>query len=69
MEPVLLPVPRSKGSRIAQSVETSNAESPTQNAIVIPTRYETVLRTVHIQYGLSINIPRGVPVALFLTDF
>jgi len=24
--------------------------------------------TVHIQYGLSINIPRGVPVALFLTN-
>ena len=35
MEPVLLPVPRSKGSRIALIVETSNVESPTVNAIVI----------------------------------
>ena len=29
VEPVLLLVPRSKGSGIAQVVETSNAESPT----------------------------------------
>ena len=29
VEPVLSLVPRSKGSRIAQYVETSNAESPT----------------------------------------
>ena len=29
VEPVLMLVPRSKDSRIAQSVETSNAESPT----------------------------------------
>ena len=35
VEPVLLPVPLSKGLRIALIVETSNAESPTQNAIVI----------------------------------
>ena len=42
VEPVLLPVPQCKGLRIARLVETSNAESPTQNAIVIPIRYETV---------------------------
>lgn len=28
VEPVLLPVPRSKGLRIARLVETNNAESP-----------------------------------------
>ena len=41
MEPVLLPVPLSKGLRIALIVETSNAEGPTQNVIVIPIRYES----------------------------
>ena len=29
VEPVLLPVPQCKGSRIALFVETSNVESPT----------------------------------------
>ena len=43
VEPVLLPVPRSKGSRIARLVETSNVESPTQNDIVIPIHHETAL--------------------------
>jgi hypothetical protein len=70
VEPVLLPVPQCKGLRIAQSVETSNAESPTQNA------YRNSLCAIHadrhtairIHYGLSINTLRGVPVALFLTD-
>ena len=28
VEPILLPVPRSKGLRIARLVETNNAESP-----------------------------------------
>ena len=70
MEPVQLPVPLSKGLRIALIVETSNAESPTQNA------YSGSLHAIHtgrhaairIHYGLSINILRGVPVALFLTN-
>ena len=35
VEPVLSPVPRYKGSRIAQSVETSNAESPTPMSIYL----------------------------------
>lgn len=43
VEPVLLPVPHSKGSRIALFVETSNAESPTPMLMymtrrTIPTR-------------------------------
>ena len=70
VEPVLLPVPQCKGLRIAQSVETSNAESPTQNV------YKNSHSTTHIDkhvairihYRLSINTLRGVPVALFLTD-
>ena len=70
VEPVLLPVPQCKGSRIARLVETSNAESPTQNAIVTTHTHTpmAVTPSAHIQYGLSINIPRGVPVALFLTN-
>ena len=70
VEPVLLPVPRPEGSRIALFVETSNAESPTQN------EYRNTLHAIHadrhsaiqIHYGLSINTLRGVPVALFLTN-
>jgi len=70
VEPVLLPVPRPEGSRIALFVETSNAESPTQN------EYRKSFHAVHISrhaairkhYLLSINTLRGVPVALFLTN-
>ncbi len=65
-----MPVPRPEGSRIALFVETSNAESPTQN------EYRKSLNVIHvgkytaieIHYGLSINTLRGVPVALFLTN-
>ena len=70
VEPVLLPVPRPEGSRIALFVETSNDESPTQN------EYRNSLHAVRISrhtatrihYGLSINTLRGVLVALFLTN-
>ena len=70
VEPVLLPVPQCKGSRIARLVETNNAESPTQNVYsvslhVIHTGRQSAIR---IHYGLSINTLRGVPVALFLTN-
>ena len=51
MEPVLLPVPRLEGSRIALIVETSNAENPT------PDKY----------IAMYIIIQWGVLVALFLT--
>ena len=70
MEPVLLPVPRSKGSRIARLVETSNDESPHAECYSYhPYGYTNggYATRVYTQYGLSINIPRGVPVALFLT--
>ena len=67
---VLLPVPLSKGLRIALIVETSNDESPTQNEYrkslcAIHTGRHTAIR---IHYRLSINTLRGVPVALFLTN-
>ena len=70
MEPVLLPVPLHKGLRIALIVETSNAESPHAECYSNrPYGYTNDCHAtrVYTQYGLSINIPRGVPVALFLT--
>ena len=70
VEPVLLPVPLHKGSRIARLVETNNAESPTKNEYsgnphAIQAGRHAAIR---IHYRLSINILRGVPVALFLTN-
>jgi len=70
VEPVLLPVPRPEGSRIALFVETSNDESPTQN------EYRNSLHAtdadrytaIRIHCGLSINNLRDVLVALFLTN-
>jgi hypothetical protein len=59
-------VPRYKGSRIALPVETSNAESPTPMNIYITLQGIEVC--TNSQCGLYINIPRGVPVALSLTD-
>ena len=59
-------VPRYKGSRIALPVETSNAESPTPMNIYITLHGIEVC--ANSQCGLYINIPRGVPVALSLTD-
>ena len=65
MEPVLSPVPQCKGSRIAQSVETSNAESPTQNEYSINLSAAWMAEfAIHLHYGLSINIPRGRPCCL-----
>ena len=58
-------VPRSKGSRIAQLVETSNAESPTPMSIYNPPSApcgQDTLRAIPIKH------PWGVPVALFLTN-
>ena len=58
---------RSKGSRIAQFVETSNAESPTpMNIYQIHDSDDSFNRKC--QRGECINIPRGVPIALFLTN-
>ena len=54
------------GSRIALLVETSNAESPTPMNIYITLQGIEVC--TNSQCGLYINIPRGVPVALFLTN-
>ena len=70
VEPVLLPVPRPEGSRIALFVETSNDESPTHN------EYRNNLHAtdadrytaIRIHCGLSINTLRDVLVALFLTN-
>ena len=59
-------VPRFKGSRIARLVETSNAESPTPMNIYITLQGHTGY--TNDQCGLYINIPRGVTVALFLTN-
>ena len=58
-------VPRCKGLRIARIVETSNAESPTPMNIYITLQDHGGLH--QDLFGLYINIPRGVPVALFLT--
>ena len=58
-------VPRCKGLRIARIVETSNAESPTPMNIYITLQDHGGLH--QDLCGLYINIPRGVPVALFLT--
>jgi hypothetical protein len=71
VEPVLLPVPRLEGSRIARLIETNNAESPHAECYSNrPYGYTNDCHAtrVYTQYGLSINIPRGVPVALFLTN-
>ena len=58
----LLPVPRSKGSRIALSVETSNAESPTPMWIYtihpFPLRIHQWLYKV--QWGLYIIHPEDI---------
>ena len=62
----LMLVPRCKGLRIARIVETSNAESPTPMNIYITLQGTEVC--TNSQCGLYINIPRGVPVALFLTN-
>ena len=61
-----MPVQRCKGLRIARIVETSNAESPTPMNIYITLQGIEVC--TNSQCGLYINIPRGVPVALFLTN-
>lgn len=66
----LLPVPRSKGSRIALSVETSNAESPTPMWIYM---IHPVPLWIHqwlhkVQWGLYNTPLRTSTVALFLTD-
>ena len=61
----LMLVPRCKGLRIARIVETSNAESPTPMNIYITLQDHGGLH--QDLCGLYINIPRGVPVALFLT--
>ena len=58
-------VPRCKGLRIARIVETSNAESPTPMNIYITLQDHGGLH--QDLCGQYINIPRGVPVALFLT--
>ena len=70
VEPVLLPVPQCKGLRIARLVETNNAESPTQNVYKNSrcATHSDTLNAIRIHYRLSINIPRGAPVALFLTN-
>lgn len=63
VEPVLLPVPQCKGSRIARSVETSNDESPTQNVIVI-THTDTLMAIkppVHIHNRAVYKHPKGRP--------
>ena len=59
----LSPVPRYKGSRIAQFVETSNVESPTPRVYIKP----LATSTDRCSNGY-INVPWGVPVALFLTN-
>ena len=62
----LMLVPRYKGSRIALPIETSNAESPTPMNIYIT--LHGIEDCTNSQCGLYINIPRGVPVALSLTN-
>ena len=59
-------VPQSKGLRIAQSVGTSNAESPTSMMYIDPHAL-----TVHVKLineGIQ-SSQRGVPVALFFDGF
>ena len=64
----LLPASRCKGSRIARSVETSNAESPTPNVYRYCQNHDSRRQATGYNYGCHRNIPTGVPVALFLTN-
>ena len=68
VEPVLLPVPRSKGSRIAQSVETSNAESPTQNVIAILIRHTKLAVTPTCTTWAVYKHPKGRPRCLVFNE-
>ena len=67
VEPVLSLVPRSKGSGIAQVVETSNAESPTPVYIYRKHSWQRTTKSIEANEGCIQYTSWGVPVALFLT--
>lgn len=68
VELVLLPASRCKGSRIALSVETSNAESPTPMLLYDIPDMALIFFENQNRMGYVYKHPRGVLVALFLTD-
>lgn len=59
VEPVLLPVPRCKGSRIALLVETSNVESPTLMLYITHPLLLLLLLNNKTQQGLYIKTHQG----------
>ena len=59
VEPVLLPVPRCKGSRIALLVETSNVESPTPMLCIIHALLLLSFINNKTQQGLYIKTSQG----------
>ena len=67
VEPVLSLVPRSKGSGIAQVVETSNAESPTPVYVYRKHYWQQTTKSLEANEGCIQYTSWGVPVALFLT--
>ena len=67
VEPVLSLVPRSKGSGIAQVVETSNAESPTPVYVYRKHSWQRTTKSLEANEGCIQYTSWGVPVALFLT--
>ena len=69
VEPVLSLVPRSKGSGIAQVVETSNAESPTPVYVYRKHSWQRTTKSSEANKGCIQYTSWGVPVALFLTTF
>ena len=69
VEPILSLVPRSKGSGIAQVVETSNAESPTPVYVYRKHSWQRTTKSLEANEGCIQYTSWGVPVALFLTTF
>ena len=69
VEPILSLVPRSKGSGIAQVVETSNAESPTPVYVYRKHSWQWAIESSKANEGCIQYTSWGVPVALFLTTF
>ena len=67
VEPILSLVPRSKGSGIAQVVETSNAESPTPVYVYRKHSWQRTTKSLEANEGCIQYTSWGVPVALFLT--